>query len=236
MKKSSWNTNSIKNNFSSSYYDYGSLNLYDHKLEEKILLNYIKEGSTCLDLAGGTGRFTEILADNGCKVTLVDMEKNHIDAAKKRFDSKVVDCIEMEAIEFINTKKEKYDLIIISGLLLFLEKNSARNLLEEANKLLNIGGVIIIRDFISKKKNIKVKSKVFDNTFLYYRTEKFYSDLGASGFIICRPLHLFPKIENYIFDKLGYFIYSHIQGNSLYKKISWIPAKYENKMFVIGKL
>ena len=235
MKKSSWKKHHIKNNFSSSYYDFGVLNFYDHKLEEEIIFKYVVEGSTCLDLAGGTGRFTGSLVTKECAVTLVDLEEKHIKAAQKQFSSKKVECLKMDALEYVKVSKKKYDFIIVSGLLLFLSDNEARKLINDLYDMLNINGVLLIRDFISKKGNIEVDSKVFNNTKLYYRSKKFYTDLGAENFKLSRPLHLLPKIEEYVMKKLGFSIYHFIQGSYIYKKISWIPARYENEIFIIRK-
>lgn len=235
MKKSSWKKNNIKNNFSSSYYDFGILNFYDHKLEEKIILKYVGDGGVCLDLAGGTGRFTGSLVSKKCIVTLVDLEDKHIKAAKEQFSPKKVECLKMDALEFVKITKNKYDFIIVSGLLLFLTENEVSKLLNDLRDMLNINGVLLVRDFLSKKENVEVNSKVFSNTKLYYRPKKFYTELGAEEFKLSRPLHLLPKIEEYIMGKLGFSVYHFIQGSHIYKKISWIPAKYENTIFIIRK-
>lgn len=236
MKKSSWKKNHIKDNFSSSYYDFGVLNFYDHKLEEKIIYKYVATGSACLDLAGGTGRFTNSLINKGCTVTLVDLEDKHIESARKQFSSDEVECLKMDALEFVNTSNKTYDFIIVSGLLLFLGKDEAKQLINDLYGMLNDNGILLIRDFLSKKGDIEVNSKVFSNTVLYYRSKEFYVNLGAKDFELSRPLHLFPKIEEYIVSKLNFSIYNFIQGSDIYKKISWIPAKYENKIFIIRKL
>jgi 2-polyprenyl-3-methyl-5-hydroxy-6-metoxy-1,4-benzoquinol methylase len=234
-KESLWNINSIASQYSSSYYDYGILDKFDHFLEAEQLLKYVYSGAKCLDLAGGNGRFTEAMLEHGGEVVFVDLEAKHVENAKRRFADKNINIVCSDIIQFVETDKNTYDLVVLSGILFFMDNEQVEYIIRLIREKLSDRGVIFVRDFIAKKQSIVTESSVFSGATLYYRNQDYYQKLLAQGFLIARPLHRFPKLERIIASMIGYTLYRFIFKNERIKFLTWKGMSYENKIFVLFK-
>lgn len=127
-----------------------------HKVEfevtKKYFDKYIPHNSKVLDIGGGPGRYSIYLASKGCKVTLLDLTKKHIEIAKEKADLYGVDLeryIHGNALELSSYNLEQFDVILLMGPLYHLTKYEDRKkVVNDALKLLKAGG-IIIASFIS---------------------------------------------------------------------------------------
>ena len=81
----------------------------------KIFISFIKPGHRVLDLGANQGEYSQIFIDNGAKVTAVDY--NLPDLLGKDIIVK-----KMKVEEFINQDSDKYDMVFMSNILQFLEK------------------------------------------------------------------------------------------------------------------
>ena len=94
-------------------------------------------------------------------------------------------------------KKKRFDLIWISGLLIYLNDKKIKKLLNNCKKMLNQNGLIIIRDATAKKKELILKNKFSEelNTFYSakYRTKSQYNKIFSKDFFILNNENMFPK-------------------------------------------
>jgi SAM-dependent methyltransferase len=237
MISSLWASSPISKLNASSYYDNGILDDFDNRLELSVLHKHLRKYNhkiTCLDLAAGTGRFADAILPYASKLDLVDLDPNHIAKMKSRFSSPNVNFYEQDAVDFIYNSAGSYDLIVISGLLLFFEDELAAKVIEQARNLLNPKGIVLVRDFISKNQSLTTDFVLSPGTKLYYRPIDFYKNHVARDFVVCRPHHRFAKLEDAIFKVLGYRIYQAI-CLIFYNKFSWYRMPWYNSMFIINK-
>ncbi|HVJ31893.1 MAG TPA: class I SAM-dependent methyltransferase [Terriglobia bacterium] len=101
-----------------------------------------KGGEAVLDLGCGAGQIMPFL---GARSYIgVDLNPAHIEAAKQRFpesDFRVGD-----AIGFLETTAEKFDLITMIGLLHHLDDNQVIRIMSGARRSLNPGGRVVAFD------------------------------------------------------------------------------------------
>jgi SAM-dependent methyltransferase len=236
---SNWSKNTIKTRHSSSYYDNGYLDYFDNLLELNILKKNINKliGSRVLDLAAGNGRFSEFFISKKCEVNAVDLESGHVEYLRERFkDNEKVKVTQMDAFKYVKESQCKYDIVVISGLLLFFDDRMAERLVSDAVKILNDGGVVIIRDFFSKSLKITMESSIFKDTNIHYRPVSFYKNkFNVIQAEVCRPQHMFVKLEK----KLPYFfislVYRLIYSNKKLLRKSWVCSLYTNNILFISK-
>jgi 2-polyprenyl-3-methyl-5-hydroxy-6-metoxy-1,4-benzoquinol methylase len=231
MAKSNWDKTSIKTAYGSSYYDFGVIDYFDHVLECEIIDKILGARSdlSALDLAAGNGRFTEYLLQRGSKVTAVDLEEKHVKAIAERFPEYSVRAVLADAVQYAAETKEVYDVVIVSGLLLFLDAETADSFLVNIRKRLSKDGVCIIRDFVSHKGTLSMASGIFSGTTLYYRPQDFYSARDYSETVVARPLHHFPRVEKAVFGVVGYTAYKTVWTATL-RALSWSRVPYCNRI------
>lgn len=226
----SWDGLSVKGSYSPTYLNLGILDEYDHFLECQKILPVVLGKKIAVDLACGNGRFTEFLIGLGVEVTAVEREGEHISALKDRFEGKKVTVVQADALSFLKTVPEKYDLIIVSGLFLFLPDDVAIDFLRSLKNALNHRGCILIRDFFSRNYSIQLRSRVFSNTFLFYRPLSFYENEGFNFFSYARSAHYFYKVESLIARTIGYRFYKWL--NRIVAPITWWPRRYVNQFIL----
>lgn len=236
MNKSHWSAIPIRSKDSPSYYDFGILDTYDNLLEEIVFQKYLRrfpKKTTCLDLAAGNGRFTQSLIEYAERIDAVDLEEKHSDFLFKRFQNeKKVSVYLDDAINFLKHTNNSYDVIVISGLLLFFNDADTDELLRLARKTLKEGGFIFIRDFISKTKSLTINFKDSGNVKLYYRPRSFYDRLGAADYTVCRPHHRFIALERFLAHLFGFKIYK-LLCSTPYIDFSWIRMPWRNYIFLL---
>lgn len=170
-------------------------------LEEKKINKFLKgiKIKKILDLGCGTGTWSLFFCKNLNlnKIYSVDYSKNMLKVARKfatKFPNK---------ISFFNSpaenfyKKKKFDLIWISGLLIYLTNKKVEKLLNHCRKMLDKNGIIIIRDATAKNKELILKKKFSEELNAYYsakyRTRSQYEKLFSKYFSIIQDENMFPK-------------------------------------------
>ena len=237
MQHSKWATNPIKSNFSSSYCDHGVLDALDNELEIRHLKSCLVgmgDRIQCLDLAAGHGRFSEAMLPRAKSIDIVDLEQKHLDFMRARFNNAPVHFHLDDALNFLTHTSGTYDVIVISGLLLFFDDPQAKRLLEMARTRLNKKGCIFVRDFISKQSNVSIPFDLEPTTSLHFRPRKFYDNLGAHSYRICRPHHRFIRAEKIIFGTLGSRFYKALCSPFL-MRITWLRMPWRNYVFILDK-
>lgn len=125
--------------------------LQQDKLEierEKIMsLIALKHTHKCLDLGCGVGAWSELLSKNVEKVVAVDYSQKMIDLAKSRLIDQGISNIEYycnDAAKF--EYDEDFDVIFISGLLLYMTDDQVDHLSIKINSYSKEGTTLIVRE------------------------------------------------------------------------------------------
>lgn len=225
----------IKTEFSSTYRSLGRLDQFDHQLEcERLAPLVPAPGGSCLDLAAGNGRFTAFLAAHGCRVVAVDLEPSHADFLRQRFaGNPSVEVVCGDAVAHLQAEERRYDLIIISGLLLFFADAEAEAIIATARRRLTPGGHLVVRDFATRVGSWQVPSEVFPGVTLHYRSDAFYRGIGARWVEVCRPNHNFSGYYGFL-TVLGYRAYRATLGRPRLMRASWALSGYRNVMIAFG--
>ena len=117
------------------------------------MINFMAEpGAKVLDIGGGTGRHALPLAQQGYKVTVIDLSEKMLDSLKSKIKNEEIEVIfgDVLAYDF----KEKYDLVIMmwnSFNEIALTESDALVLLKRAKEVLNPKGKILINIDDSEK-------------------------------------------------------------------------------------
>lgn len=101
--------------------------------------------STIIDVGGGTGKYSEWLAQKGHKVTLVDPVSKHIQQAQNRAtQSQHPFTVQLGEARDLNLPDEMADLIILHGPLYHLQEKSDRiKAIKESKRVLKPGGMLL---------------------------------------------------------------------------------------------
>lgn len=92
-----------------------SLFLHTHYLEQ-----FVKPGSRVLDVGAGPGRFTQILANIGCRVVVADISQVQLDLHRKYaealdFEDAVEDRLQLDICDMSCLPSESFDAVICYG-------------------------------------------------------------------------------------------------------------------------
>ena len=118
-----------------------NVDLYKDSLD--LFCDALKNNASVLELACGPGNITKYLLDkrNDLKIFGIDLAPNMIELAKQNnptAEFKVMDCREISSL------KKNYDAIMCGFCLPYLSKEEAIQLIKNASKLLNEGGIFYI--------------------------------------------------------------------------------------------
>jgi len=117
------------------------------RLEEEAILPFINitDESKVLDLGCGNGRWGKIFINKCKKYVGVDISKKFINEMSQKYkDNQKVKLFHMPAQEYIS--EEKYDLILIIGLITYMNDNEIMRLSRNCRRMLNKNGRVILRN------------------------------------------------------------------------------------------
>lgn len=111
---------------------------------KELILRYLKDNSTVIDVGGGTGHYSSWLAGLGHNVHLVDPVQKHIALARNRSSRQnFFHCLLGEA-QNLDLQNETADLVILHGPLYHLQEEEQRmKALSEARRVLKPGGIVL---------------------------------------------------------------------------------------------
>ena len=152
-----------------------------------------------LDLGCGVGYWSFILANKFDKVLGVDFEEKMIDLANERLINSSVKNLSFKCSEASSFKSsDEFDLVFISGLLIYLDDDSIKQLLTNIDSYTNGKSVLLLRDGTGIK-----STHVLDNVYsealkskysAIYRTSEQYKSLFSSiGFEIISETDMFDE-------------------------------------------
>lgn len=126
-------------------YVYGTLG-YPEMLQN--LLPLLKQGQTALDLGIGTGHMCSPIAFAGLNITGVDSDQEWLTDCQEAFSeaelATQLTTVHSDALEYMQTNKASFDLVVLSDFLMFLTKTDGKEILKLAYEALNAGGYIWI--------------------------------------------------------------------------------------------
>jgi len=114
---------------------------------EKIHINKVIDFSkykNVLDLGGGVGIWAEFFIESCDKVTLVEKQLKFIEIAKSSIVSDKINYINCDIKNF--ESDEKFDLIFLSGVSIYLSDKDFKSLLLKIKRLIAPKGLFVIRD------------------------------------------------------------------------------------------
>lgn len=132
--------------------DLPAISDYRDLTEKKHLFNILSldRRMHVLDLGGGTGRWAIELAKKAAKVMLVDFSYSLLNIGKRqaqRLGITNIDFIESSIQDFCCD--QKFDLIILSGVLMYINQDDLDKVAKNINIMLKSGGRLVLREGIS---------------------------------------------------------------------------------------
>jgi cyclopropane fatty-acyl-phospholipid synthase-like methyltransferase len=164
----------------------------------KILLRYLPESSTLLELGMGPGRDFEVLR-KAYLITGSDSSQVFLDRYKEK--NKEADLLKLDAVT-IPTKR-KFDCIYSNKVLQHLTKEDLKKSLERQKEILNPNGIVFHAlwrgDKIEEKKGL---------LFIYYQIDELKKIIGEDFDIL--DIQAFTEIEK---NDSIYFILSKVENS-----------------------
>ena len=176
-----WNDAGLCSLESPTSHAHPDLAYLDNSIEVEILYRLLcqwpHEKLRCLDIGAGLGRFTHLFARVYKEILLLEPARDifsKLTDVVSRYDNVICLCYDFESF----TDESNFNLIFTSGLLYLYDESMVSEYFEKVLTLLNRGGVLIIRDFISTPEYVKTESKFIRGGFCYYRPPHFYQNLS----------------------------------------------------------
>jgi 2-polyprenyl-3-methyl-5-hydroxy-6-metoxy-1,4-benzoquinol methylase len=156
----------------------------------------LKEKKRVLDLAAGTGLWSKKFSLTAKKVTHLERERVLIEIAKANNSNENVEYVCSDVRDFEFKKCTEYDLIFISGLLLYLSDKEVSEMLQNLKEVMGDNSQIIVRDALSISKTRYIvdrwSSELRTHYYATYRTsEEFKSIFSKLGYSMNEPLPLY---------------------------------------------
>ncbi len=148
------------------------LSVEGEKIEEKVILGLvdIRKGMKVLDLGCGEGRWAKVLDSKGIEYTGVDFSNELIKKAKKNNFNNYVSFVNKPAQEYY--LKEKFDLILLFGLIPYMNDEEIRQLSKNCFEMLEEDGKLILRDVALNEKS--ANRKIYDDKYNLLRKILFF--------------------------------------------------------------
>lgn len=170
-------------NYKTAFEELDELANYLDKTEKRHLLKIVKTKPSfkVLDLGCGTGRWAFEFAKSCEKVVAVDFAKGMIDRAKEEAKKLGFTNIEfgVAGVEDF-ASNEKFDIIIISGVLVYFEDEKLIPILKNVKKYLAPNGVLVSRETVGIGKRLdfrdKFNPKIGQTYSALYRTPEEYKE------------------------------------------------------------
>ncbi len=122
------------------------MGIFEFERIKSLIEKYIPSSSSkIIDIGGGTGKYSEWLANKGHQVHLVEPVYKHIKIARNRADKlKNKFSVHLGESRRLNFQNDFADLIILHGPLYHLQKKEDRELaIKEAKRVLKNNGIIL---------------------------------------------------------------------------------------------
>lgn len=162
-------------------------------------VNFNPKISNVLDLGSGTGQWSFRFSKIAKNVTAVEYSREMLNLAIE-----VSNINKVENVEFIHESaqnffaEKKFDLIWISGLLIYLNDRECEELINNCSKMISASGSLILRDATGYPNHYEINNQYSESLNSYYsacyRTAKEYSELFRKfGFMPIKDEDMFPE-------------------------------------------
>ena len=157
---------------------------------KKFVDNFLKpfSGMKMVDFGCGPGSIIKYLP-NHMEYVGVDIEKNYIDSAKKKYSKRGTFICE-DIASFSSKKRNYFDIALASGVLHHLDDDKSIKLLKSAKSILKPGGRLVTLD------NVYINNQ---NLFARYLIDM---DRGCN----VRTLDQYMRIGHTVFSKIDYCV------------------------------
>jgi ubiquinone/menaquinone biosynthesis C-methylase UbiE len=170
-------------------------------LYKKLLEQYIRPGDRVLEIGPGPGCYTQVLADIGARVVIVDissvqLELNHQNARKLGFENSVIDWVQHDMCDMSTFIDGTFDAVVCLGPISYvLDQREAA--MREMLRVLRRGGVAIV-SVLSLWSALKEKSEKSSSETSAKEIEAIVGsgDVSPATYQNCaQPCHLFRPLE-----------------------------------------
>lgn len=217
-----WEKQSI--NYKTAFEELDEFANYLDKTERRHLFKVVKTmpNFKVLDLGCGTGRWAFEFAKICEKVVAVDFAKGMIDRAEREAQNRGLSNIEFSVagVEDFQSE-EKFDLIIISGVLVYFEDEKLIPILKNVRKHLSPNGILVSRETVGIGKRLdfrdKFNPKIGQTYSALYRTPEEYKQI----FLKARLTNIYA--EDFVPTNFPMIIYRKLVPSPL--RQNWILRK-----------
>ncbi|WP_446810842.1 class I SAM-dependent methyltransferase [Methylomonas sp. 2BW1-5-20] len=173
-----------------------------------------------LDLGAGVGQWTFRFAERQArKITAVEFSENLAEIGRNeavRRDFPNIEFVVSPAEKFETT--EKYDVIFISGLFVYLNDDQAEMLVSNLKKFMDENSIILVRDGSSIVSRYEINNKFSEHLqadySATYRTREEYLQLfNSAGFKLIQDENMFAEghpLNKYPETRLRLFLFNKI--------------------------
>ena len=129
-------------------YDWRPANAVSLFLHTHYLKQFVKPGSRVLDVGAGPGRFTQIMADLGCRVVVADISEVQLNihrryAEARGFEDAVEDRLQLDICDMSCLSSESFDAVICYGGALSYVFDQASVAMAECARVCRKGGHVL---------------------------------------------------------------------------------------------
>ena len=207
MKSSFSESGSINSQTVKQFFNHTKNLMFDKEaasLEQKAVLEIINDipNKRVLDLGCGDGRYSEVIRDYDYYEG-VDFSDSFIEIGKQRNEKNFI-CADV--VDYLS--EQRFNIILLIGVITYLEDNNVKKVNQNIQKMLLDGGVVILRSVTLKDKG---------NNKIYYDSGRWKNLLRFKPrYQIIRRT---KKAELDLFNGLKAYVVSDIKGTSytLYK-------------------
>ena len=214
---------------------------YRRRSEEMFLNKFLSIGENrlkVLEIGTGGGRWAIFLARQGHMVTALDISEQMIQVAKNNFLNSGLDKIDFivaDPIEFLNEKKEKFDLIYFSGMLMYLSDGDLAKILSLSKQRLTNNGRLLARETLVTKQRF-VSGAHYP---ALYRTRQEYESIAQTAQLNLNQVT--TAYEKMRFSGIISKLYLHkilgmTTSNILRKFLQWVVTKVGDPKVLMNQI